>query len=185
MLPGVNRERVITGSSLLLVTIALGWLVVRQTSVSAFTLPDGSQLYLRGVTVGSNVPMHFGSGLEKVMGHFPGKVGAKFRRNEWTDESEREALVFWFEFERPPASNSMVEVEFSDPAQRHQFQAASWLPAHTLPNGKVVASCAFPVWPRQDKTLAVQIVLPDPTTQNLDEGERRPLGELKVKNPTP
>lgn len=79
MLRVVKRWRLIPGLALLGVVVGLGWLVARQTRVQTFTLPDGSHLFLRGVTVGSNVTMNFGSGLNRMLARVPGKAGARFR----------------------------------------------------------------------------------------------------------
>jgi hypothetical protein len=190
----VKRVRIVV---LVLVALAagLGWLAVRQSRRPTFTMPDGNHFYFLGITSGTNVQMNLGSPTDRVLGQLPGKTGRKFQRNVWTDESTTDTLVFWFEFERAPSTNLLVEVLFKDPAQRHYNHAESWLPAQKLPNGRIVASCGLSVWPRQEKTLTVwvgtsedkpkAIRLSTPQgDQLLDEpGEFMQLGELTVKNP--
>jgi hypothetical protein len=154
----------------------LGWLVVRPTQVATFTLPDGSRLYVRGVTVGSNVTVHFGSGLDKILARMPGKLGERFQRNQWRDQLDGERLIFWFEFERAQRSNTTVDVQFTDVARLRTNRTESWLPVQTLPNGRMIADCAFMNWPRNEKTLSVEVLL---------EENRKPVrvGELTVGNP--
>jgi hypothetical protein len=94
-----------------------------------------------------------------------------------------ELLVFWFEFERSPAPDSTVDVEFIDPERARRYQPLVWLPVQTLPNGRMIAVCAMPVWPRQDRTLAVRVFLEDPDKPNGDRSEQHEIGELTVKNP--
>ena len=154
----------------------LGWLVVRRTQIATFTLPDGSRLYVRGVTVGSNVTVHFGSGLDKILARMPGKLGVRFQRNQWRDQLDGERLIFWFEFERAQRSNTTVDVQFTDVARLRTNRTESWLPVQTLPNGRMIADCAFMNWPRNEKTLSVEVLL---------EENRKPVrvGELTVSNP--
>jgi hypothetical protein len=194
MLAGVKRLRIVV-PVLLAMVAALWWIAVRQDPAHIFTLPDGSHLYFRGVTLGSNVQVNLGSPVEKMLGHLPGKWGWKFRRNVWEDENTEETLVFWFEFERAPSTNLLVEVMFKDPAQRFITRPRSWLPAQTLPNGRIVASCGKSVWPREEKAWVVWIGTEEDepkalriSTPNGDEfvdkpGEFKELGELSVKNP--
>ena len=150
---------------------------MRETRVQSFTLPDRSRLFLRGVTMGSNVTMNFGSGLDKMLARVPGKAGARFRRNMWRDQLDGERLVFWFEFERAPGSNTMVDVQFIEAERSRTNRTMSWLPVQTLPNGRVIADCAFLNWPRNDKTLAVEVLL----RENKKAGVT--VGELTIKNP--
>jgi len=110
-------------------------------------------------------------------------LGRPYRNNVWRDESEQETLVFWFEFKRMPAANSLVAVEFKDMNQRRGFRAGSWLPAQRLPNGRVVASCSFRDWPKWDKTLAVRIGQSNGNQPDDADGKFIELGELTVRNP--
>ena len=180
----MKRRRVILGLVFLCLAAGLGWLVVRRTAVQIFALPDGSRVFLRGVTVGTNVPMNFGSGLDKMLARVPGKAGARFRRNVWTDESDKpEQLVFWFEFERARLPDSIVDVEFVDWNYRRTNWAVSWLPVQTLPNGRMIATCGFQNWPRGEKRLSMQILLEEPASDPNLEGNAVKIGEVTVKNP--
>jgi hypothetical protein len=177
MLEAVKRRRVIIGLVFLSLATGLGWLVMRETRVHTFTLPDGSRMYLRGVTVGSNAAMNFGSALDRMLARTPGKAGARFRRNVWRDQLDGERLVFWFEFEQARGSNTMVDVQFIEAERSRTNRTMSWLPVQTLPNGRRIADCAFLNWPRDEKTLVVEVLLRENTKAGVT------VGELTIKNP--
>lgn len=101
----------------------------------------------------------------------------------WQDESDKETLVFWFEFERARLSNSIVDVEFIDPERHRKYHTEGWLPVQTLPNGRMIGSCAFPKWPRNERTLIVRVLLEEPASTGVGEGKGVKIGELTVKNP--
>jgi hypothetical protein len=144
MLCAVKQRRTLIGLMFFTLAAGLGWLVVQRTQIATFTLPDGSRLYVRGVTVGSNVTVHFGSGLDKILARMPGKLGVRFQRNQWRDQLDGERLIFWFEFERAQRSNTTVDVQFTDAARLRTNRTESWLPVQTLPNGRMIADVAQP-----------------------------------------
>jgi hypothetical protein len=152
------------------------WNVNRTADAQTFTLKDGNRLTFRTVTVGTNERVNFGSGWERLLSRLPGKHGAKFRRNSWTDDSSEEAVVFWFTYDRPPTDDSYLDLKFDGASSwnSHSFH----LPPRTLPGGKIITLSGARNWPRREKTFAVEIIDSGLNGEKYDR-----LGTLKVKNP--
>jgi|ERR1043166_2793658 hypothetical protein len=181
----VKRVRVI-GIVLLVMIAGIIW-IAWQEETQTFALPDGNELYFRGVTAGTNMPMNFGSVADRILARVPGKFTQRFRRNIWVDETTTDSLVFWFQFKRPPSSNTAVEVQFVDRQRFRQFQPHLWLTAYPLPNGKVIATCGFPRWPRDEKSFHMEVIIEDSANwsdPDIKAEEPRKIGELTTENPT-
>src|SRR5690349_3687828 len=86
----------IAGVLLVVAMVGVVWWDLRQSAARTFTLPNGSQVYFRGATIGRNASMDFGSFQERMLRHMPKELGWKQKRHVFAHKAEQQVLTFWF-----------------------------------------------------------------------------------------
>jgi hypothetical protein len=178
----IRRRIILLGIATVLLAVIAGGIIrmsQKRELPRQFVLPDGNRVTLVDVMVGTNSSINFGTPVERVLAHLPGKLGKKFKKNT-LEVAEHfgpgNNLTLLFSFERAPANPFSIDVRVAAGTNRSdgpRFRSG----VRVLPNGKTVACSGVPYWPRREKMLTVRL-----TAMRTNE-EYHAMGEITVANP--
>jgi hypothetical protein len=168
---------------LLLVAAVVVWQFQRRQTISHVTLPDGRQITLRAVTVGTNSTYIAGNLFQRTVGpRLPAKLKARFKVQEMQLQPEPatrgiELLVAWLEVS--PATNAitdMIIARVADDAGHEQVASRANASGGALPSGGWVSAHEFSSFPRRSRFLTVR-------AYSIKGGRLDHLAEFRVRNP--
>lgn len=142
-------------------------------------LPDGREILLRALTVGTNSTYVSGNLFQRTIGpRLPGMLKARFKAREMQVRPEpalrgTEVLVAWVEV-RPALNNLIVRV--ADDSGHEQGAAPANASGGALPSGAWLSAHAFSLFPRRSRFLTIRVY-------SVGKDPLRHLAEFRVKNP--